>query len=56
MSRLNAIIIFVLVFAFLGLCVAFGSTFMAKLLIATVIGGAVVMGLGVTVRNAIKKG
>ncbi|QBZ70743.1 hypothetical protein pETSU_162 [Edwardsiella phage pEt-SU] len=54
MTRLNAIIIAICVFAFLGLCVAFGSTFMAKALICVVLGGAIVAGIAVTTRNAIK--
>lgn len=55
MTRLNLILIVVAIFAFLGLSVAFGSTVMAKALIVTVIGGAVAMGVGVTVRNLIKR-
>ncbi len=55
MTRLTAIIIAICFFGFLGLCVAFGSTFMAKLLICTVIGTAVAAGIAVSARNAIKR-
>lgn len=46
MTRLTAIIIFVCVFGFLGLCVAFGSTHMAKVLIGTFIGGVAGLVIG----------
>lgn len=55
MTRLTAIIITICFFGFLGLCVAFGSTFMSKLLIGTVITTALAAGIIVTVRNAIKR-
>lgn len=55
MTRLTAIIIAICVFAFLGLCVAFGSTVTAKGLILVVVGGAVAVGLGELVMKAFSK-
>lgn len=54
MTRLTLILIIVAIFAFLGLCVAFGSTVMAKTLIALVIGGVVALAIGSVILNWFK--
>lgn len=54
MTRLTLILIIVAIFAFLGLSVVFGSTVMAKTLIALVIGGAVALVIGSVILNWFK--